>query len=76
MRADQVDAAWKVVMPILDAWKKYPTRQLHFYPAGTWGPIAARELVRHYAQEWFHLPAKKTILPAYRVTVSPVGKVK
>ena len=23
MRADQVDAAWKVVMPILDAWKKF-----------------------------------------------------
>ena len=23
MRADQVDAAWKIVMPILNAWKKY-----------------------------------------------------
>ncbi len=58
MRADQVDAAWKVVMPILDAWKKFPTRKLHFYPAGTWGPVAARDLVKPYAKEWFHLPVR------------------
>ena len=30
MRADQVDAAWKVVMPILDAWKKFPTKRCTF----------------------------------------------
>jgi glucose-6-phosphate 1-dehydrogenase len=59
MRVDQVDAAWKVVMPILDAWKKFPTKLLHFYPAGTWGPVAARDLVKPYAKEWFHLPVKK-----------------
>jgi len=59
MRADQVDAAWKIVMPILNAWKKFPTRQLHFYPAGSWGPAAARDLVKPYAQHWFHLPVKK-----------------
>jgi glucose-6-phosphate 1-dehydrogenase len=59
MRADQVDAAWKVVMPILNAWKKFPTRQLHFYPAGSWGPTAARDLVKPFAQHWFHLPVKK-----------------
>jgi glucose-6-phosphate 1-dehydrogenase len=59
MRADQVDAAWKVVMPILDAWKKYPTRLLHFYPAGTWGPAAAKDLVKPYAKQWFQLPEKK-----------------
>lgn len=59
MRADQVDAAWKIVMPILDAWKKFPSKQLHFYEAGSWGPLAARELVKPYAKEWFHLPVKK-----------------
>jgi glucose-6-phosphate 1-dehydrogenase len=58
MRADQVDAAWKVVMPILNAWKKFPKRLLHFYPAGSWGPVAARDLVKPHAQHWFHLPAK------------------
>jgi glucose-6-phosphate 1-dehydrogenase len=61
MRADQVDAAWKVVMPILNAWKKYPTKKLHFYPAGTWGPAAARELVKPYAEHWYQLPVRKKL---------------
>ena len=26
MRADQVEAAWKVVMPIINAWKKHPSK--------------------------------------------------
>ncbi len=58
MRADQVDAAWKVVMPIVDAWNKNPSKGLQFYPAGTWGPDAARKLVKPFADRWFHLPEK------------------
>ncbi|MEO7119841.1 MAG: glucose-6-phosphate dehydrogenase, partial [Ginsengibacter sp.] len=56
MRADQVDNAWKVVMPILDAWKKYPLRQLHFYKAGTWGPKEALRLIKPYTDVLFQLP--------------------
>ncbi len=56
MRADQVDAAWKIVMPILNAWKKYPKKLLHFYEAGSRGPDAARDLLKPYAKHWFHLP--------------------
>ena len=56
MRADQVEAAWKVVMPVLDAWKKYPGKQLHFYPAGTWGPEAALNLIKPHAEKWYQLP--------------------
>jgi glucose-6-phosphate 1-dehydrogenase len=63
MRADQVDAAWKVVMPILNVWKKFPAKQLHFYEAGTWGPRAALDLVKPYAKHWCQLPVKnKTLL--------------
>ena len=57
MRADQVQAAWKAVMPILDAWKKYPQRKLEFYPAGSWGPDACNSLLKPYAKEWFRLPS-------------------
>ncbi|HEY4207227.1 MAG TPA: glucose-6-phosphate dehydrogenase [Puia sp.] len=60
MRADQVEAAWKVVMPILNAWKKYPARKLHFYKSGTWGPAAGDTLLKPYAKEWFRLPEKKS----------------
>jgi glucose-6-phosphate 1-dehydrogenase len=62
MRADQVDAAWKVVMPILNAWKKYPTKQLHFYKAGSWGPAAARDFVKPHAEHWCQLPTKNKMI--------------
>jgi glucose-6-phosphate 1-dehydrogenase len=55
MRADQIEAAWKVVMPMLEAWKKQPGKQLHFYEAGTWGPSAANAILKPYAKEWFSL---------------------
>jgi glucose-6-phosphate 1-dehydrogenase len=56
MRADQVEEAWKVVMPIINAWSKYPKKKLHFYKAGTWGPAAALDLIKPYAHKLFQLP--------------------
>ncbi len=53
MRADQIEWAWKVVMPILDAWEKNPKKQLQFYEAGTWGPPAANAILKPFAKEWF-----------------------
>ncbi|PSL25845.1 glucose-6-phosphate dehydrogenase [Chitinophaga ginsengisoli] len=61
MRADQIEAAWKVVMPILDAWKKYPQKDLNMYKAGSCGPDAAQKLLKPYAKEWFELPFSKTV---------------
>ncbi len=58
MRGDQVEAAWKAVMPILNTWKKYPSKELHLYKAGTWGPSAATELLKPYAKDWFRLAAR------------------
>lgn len=55
MRADQIEWAWKVVMPILNAWKKSPKKGLQFYQAGTWGPAAADAILKPYAKEWFRL---------------------
>jgi len=55
MRADQIETAWKIVMPILNAWQKSPRKELKFYEAGTWGPPAANALLKPYAKEWFKL---------------------
>ncbi|HWB92005.1 MAG TPA: hypothetical protein VG605_09140, partial [Puia sp.] len=55
MRADQIEWAWKVVMPILDAWKRSPKKGLQFYESGTWGPAAADAMLKPYAKEWFRL---------------------
>ncbi|RYF87325.1 MAG: glucose-6-phosphate dehydrogenase [Chitinophagaceae bacterium] len=56
MRSDQVEEAWKVVMPILDTWKKDPKKMLHKYKAGSWGPAAADALLKPYSKEWMLLP--------------------
>jgi glucose-6-phosphate 1-dehydrogenase len=60
MRADQVEAAWKVVMPVINAWKKHPAKQLRFYEPGSWGPVAANKLLKPYAKDWILLPQEVT----------------
>ena len=51
MRRDEVEAAWTWVEPILKAWKNHPGT-LHHYSAGTWGPEAARTLIRSTGHAW------------------------
>jgi glucose-6-phosphate 1-dehydrogenase len=55
MRDDQIEAAWKVVMPILNAWEKSPKKGLLTYEAGSWGPKAASSLLKPFAKDWFKL---------------------
>ena len=56
-RADMVEAGRSVVSPILDVWKALPPRNFPNYPAGTWGPHEADELIqrdgshRHWRNE-------------------------
>ena len=44
-RGDAVEAAWEFVDPILKTWKENPTIKLYGYPAGTWGPDCADNLI-------------------------------
>ena len=67
MRADQVEAAWKVVMPVINAWKKHPSKQLRFYEPGSWGPVAANKLLKPYAKDWILLPEEVSSAPAVLV---------
>jgi glucose-6-phosphate 1-dehydrogenase len=52
MRADQVEAAWKLLMPILDAWADNPARDFPNYAAGSWGPESADLLVARDGKGW------------------------
>jgi glucose-6-phosphate 1-dehydrogenase len=45
MRADQVEAAWQWLMPVIDVWKQVPPSDFPNYPAGTWGPENAQALL-------------------------------
>jgi glucose-6-phosphate 1-dehydrogenase len=54
-RADMVEAGWAVVTPILDVWKALPPRDFPNYPAGSWGPMAADELLARDGRDWRNL---------------------
>jgi glucose-6-phosphate 1-dehydrogenase len=51
-RDDEVERAWEILEPILDAWASGEGGRLHFYPAGSWGPAAADELMERDGREW------------------------
>jgi glucose-6-phosphate 1-dehydrogenase len=52
-RADEVDAAWTAVMPVLQEWGSTFPGDFPDYPAGSWGPKAADELLARTGREWF-----------------------
>jgi glucose-6-phosphate 1-dehydrogenase len=51
-RGDQVEQAWRLMGPILEAWAKPPARGLPIYEAGSWGPEAADALVARDGRVW------------------------
>ncbi|QZT36819.1 glucose-6-phosphate dehydrogenase [Halosquirtibacter xylanolyticus] len=50
-RGDTVLEAWKFVKPIQDYWMKEEA-PIYGYPAGTWGPYEADELIEGEEQTW------------------------
>ncbi len=48
---DEVEAAWKFITPILDAWDKQPPSTLVSYTPGSWGPTAADIPVKNEGHE-------------------------
>ena len=51
MRSDELDAAWQFVTPILDFWSQSETVP-EPYPSGSWGPVAADDLLRNDGRSW------------------------
>ncbi len=54
-RADNVEAGWRAVQPILDAWSNSPPRDFPNYVAGGSGPAAADELLARDGRAWRQL---------------------
>ena len=52
MHRDEVEAAWKWVEPIHDAWDERGDRP-RMYTAGTWGPTESLKLIVRDDREWF-----------------------
>lgn len=51
MRRDEVEAAWRWVEPILDAWAAAEDRPKPYH-AGSWGPAAAIALIERDGRTW------------------------
>jgi glucose-6-phosphate 1-dehydrogenase len=51
-RADQVEAAWGVVEPVLRGWADSTPRHFPNYAAGSEGPSAANDLLARDGRSW------------------------
>ncbi len=55
-RSDEVEQAWAFVDPIEEAWHgKKDVPELCFYPAGSWGPETAEDLLARDRRVWRRL---------------------
>jgi len=52
MRADQAEAAWQVITPILEAWETTRPTDFPNYQAGMWGPETAEILIAQDGRSW------------------------
>jgi glucose-6-phosphate 1-dehydrogenase len=52
-RADSVEAAWALVQPILRAWEACKGETIPSYPAGSWGPQEAHQLLERDGRRWY-----------------------
>jgi glucose-6-phosphate 1-dehydrogenase len=51
-RADEVEAAWSIVTPIIETWAVDEPPPFPNYESGTWGPDAAHELLARDGRRW------------------------
>lgn len=56
MRADQVERAWEIIQPILEAWQTRPPVDFPNYAPGSWGPEDAEALIAKDGHHWMTMP--------------------
>ncbi len=59
LRADQVEASWKAVTPIIEAWGARQPASFPNYAPDSWGPEDAEALIARDGHNWVTLPPKK-----------------
>ena len=52
IRRDEVETAWRLVDAIRASWAGKPLTNREFYAAGTWGPVAADDLLAQSGHAW------------------------
>jgi glucose-6-phosphate 1-dehydrogenase len=51
-RSDEVEAAWRVIDPLIKYWEQNRPKRMPTYAAGSWGPREADELIEKDGIEW------------------------
>ena len=51
-RSDEVEAAWKIIDPLLNYWDEHPASPMPTYPAGSWGPAESDRLISLDGFRW------------------------
>jgi glucose-6-phosphate 1-dehydrogenase len=52
IRRDEVETAWSIVDPIRSGWGNEPLTEREFYAAGSWGPVAAEQMLSVRGHSW------------------------
>lgn len=59
MRSDQVEASWKIIMPVLEAWESRTPTDFPNYKPGSWGPEDAEALIARDGRNWITVPSNE-----------------
>ena len=51
-RGDEVEAAWRFLTPVIEGCSRSGRENLRSYPAGTWGPKEADDLIEADGRRW------------------------
>ena len=51
-RHEWVELSWTLITPILEHWQRTPAPAFPNYPAGSWGPKEADELIERDNRKW------------------------
>ena len=52
-RSDEVELAWSIIDPILEAWDSPAAPKLEIYPQGVWGPDSSVTWMEEQGRQWF-----------------------
>lgn len=52
-RSDEVELAWKIIDPVIAAWRGPHAPPVYTYPVGGWGPMESTEWMHAQDRNWF-----------------------
>jgi glucose-6-phosphate 1-dehydrogenase len=64
IRSDEVEAQWRLITPIEEAWASQGVRAIPVYEAGSEGPAEADELLKRNGHRWRSLNEAQDCAPA------------